>query len=225
MPPFLLFTFLSCALCPCSFLSCHPLIFALGVIPLTLTWFVLSLFRSFCARRWVVRPPLPYLWPLLLCPPCLFRFFFGLPLPSPFSLASSGSSFPSGVVPGLSGRRLVQDFQHRPYFPPSLWFAVLFSYFPLSLSVLPYLTSVPVWYFWPQTGQGYHSAGSPQSFQPGTVSGRRLVQGLLPSNTDSWNFLLDSKLSKLGSNLTPKHNSMTFWKPWVCIKIFPLSTA
>ena len=27
-------------------------------------------------------------------------------------------SFPSGVVPGSSGRRLVQDFQHRPYFPP-----------------------------------------------------------------------------------------------------------
>ena len=118
MPPFLLFTFLSCALCPCSFLSCHPLIFALGVIPLTLTWFVVSLFRSFCARRWVVRPPLPYLWPLLLCPPCLFRFFFGLPLPSPFSLASSGSSFPSGVVPGLSGRRLVQDFQRHPHLPP-----------------------------------------------------------------------------------------------------------
>ena len=41
--------------------------------------------------------------------------------------------------------------------------------------------SVPVWYFWPQTGQGYHSAGSPQSFQSGTVSGRRLVQGLLLS--------------------------------------------
>ena len=41
-------------------------------------------------------------------------------------------------------------------------------------------TSVPVWYFWPQTGQRYHSAGPPKPFQPGTVSGRRLVQGLLP---------------------------------------------
>ena len=88
MPPFLLFTFLSCALCPCSFLSCHPLIFALGVIPLTLTWFVLSLFRSFCARRWVVRPPLPYLWPLLLCPPVCFGSSLGclFPPPSPSPL-------------------------------------------------------------------------------------------------------------------------------------------
>ena len=149
MPPFFLFTFRSCALCPCSFPICHSLIFAVGVITLALTCFVSSLFWSSCARWWVVRP----LFPVSLAPAPLPPLFvsvlpFGLLFLSPFSLASPGSSFPSGVVPGLSSRRLVQDFQHRPHFPLSL-VAALFSYCPPSLSLLPCLTSVPVWYFWP----------------------------------------------------------------------------
>ena len=139
---------------------------ALGVIPLTLTW-LSFLFSGLSAHvgGWCV-PLYRIFGPCSFAPPVCFGSSLGCLFPPPFSLASSGSSFPSGVVPGLSGRRLVQDFQHRPYFPPSLWFAVLFSYFPLSLSVLPYLTSVPVWYFWPQTGQGYHSAGPPNPFNP-----------------------------------------------------------
>ena len=46
-------------------------------------------------------------------------------------------------------------------------------------------TLAPVWYLWPQTGQGYHFAGpsSPPSpcFAPSTVSGRRLVRGCCSS--------------------------------------------
>ena len=82
MPPFFLFTFRSCALGPCSFPICHSLIFALGVITLTLTCFVSSSFWSFCARRWVVRPlfcsvslapaPLPPLFVSVLSLGCLF---------------------------------------------------------------------------------------------------------------------------------------------------------
>ena len=118
MPPFFLFTFRSCALCPCSFPICHSLIFALGVITLTLTCFVPSSFWSFCARRWVVRPLFSVSLAPAPLPPVCFGSVFGLPFLFPFSLASPGSSFSSGVVPGLSGRRLVQDFQHRPHFPP-----------------------------------------------------------------------------------------------------------
>ena len=202
MPPFFLFTFRSCALCPCSFPICHSLIFALGVITLTLTCFVPSSFWSFCARRWVVRPlfsvslapaPLPPLFVSVLSLGCLFS------PPSPWPLLAL--RFPRVLCLVF----LAVDWSRissTALTPPSLWFAALFSYCPPSLSLLPCLTSVPVWYFWPQTGQGYHTAGPPTPFPPGTVSGRRLVQGLLPSNTDSWNFLLDSKLSKLGSNLT-----------------------
>ena len=80
-------------------------------------------------------PFFPYLWPLLLCPPCLFRFCLWAALSLPLLLASSGSSFPSGVVPGLSGRRLVQDFQRHPHLPPFL-FAALFSFCSPSLSLL-----------------------------------------------------------------------------------------
>ena len=105
------------------------------------------------------------------------------------------------------------DFQRHPHFPLS------FLRFP-SLARPSHFSSfniVPVWYFWPQTGQGCHSAGSSLSFQLSTVSGRRLVQGLLRCNSDSWNSLLDSKQSRPGSNLTPMHSSMTFWRHWVCI--------
>ena len=66
---------------------------------------------------------------LLICLPLVFAFDvppFSLTLivsscfwsPSLLSQAFSGSSLSSGVVPGPSGHRLVQDFQHRPYFPP-----------------------------------------------------------------------------------------------------------
>ena len=89
-------------------------------------------------------PPFcPYLWPLLLCPPCFyFGSVFGLPFLSPFSLASFGSSFPSGVVPGLSGRRLVQDFQHRPHFPPLFGLLRCFPSAPFPF-VTPLLNKCP----------------------------------------------------------------------------------
>ena len=54
--------------------------------------------------------------PCSFASPVCFGSVFVLPFLSPFSLPSPGSSFPSGVVPGLSGRRLVQDFQRRPHF-------------------------------------------------------------------------------------------------------------
>jgi hypothetical protein len=143
VPPFFLFTFRSCALGPCSFPICHSLIFALGVITLTLTCFVSSSFWSFCARRWVVRPLFVRIFgPCSFAPPVCFGSVFGLPFLSPFSLASSGSSFPSGVVPGLSGRRLVQDFQHRPHFPPLFGLLRCFPSAPFPF-VTPLLNKCP----------------------------------------------------------------------------------
>ena len=84
------------------------------------------------------------------------------------------------------------DFQRHPHFP-------FFS--SASLARPSHFSSfniVPVWCFWPQTGQRYHFAGSSLSFQLSTVSGRRLVQGLLRYNSDSWSSLLDSKQSRPG---------------------------
>ena len=150
-----------------------------------------------------------------VCPSVSLAFALSFPLPfsvlpvfcslSPFlSLLSLRLTLPSGVVPGLSGRRLVRI--------SSATLTSLFLLFRLpSLARPSHFSSfniVPVWYFWPQTGQGYHSAGSSLSFQLGTVSGRRLVQGLLRCNSDSWN---DSKQSRPGLKLTPMHSSMTFW--------------
>ena len=65
-------------------------------------------------------PPFcPYLWPCSFAPPGLFvRFCLWAAFSLPLLPGLSCSSFPSGVVPGLSGRKLVQDFQHRPHFPP-----------------------------------------------------------------------------------------------------------
>ena len=80
--------------------------------------------------------------PCSFAPPFLFGSVFGLPVLSPFSLASPGSSFPSGVVPGLSGRRLVQDFQHRPHFPLSLVCCAVFLVPPFPF-VTPLLNKCP----------------------------------------------------------------------------------
>ena len=113
--------------------------------------------------------------PCSFASPVCFGSVFVLPFLSPFSLASPGSSFPSGVVPGLSGRRLVQDFQRRPHLPllfllrcsptapfpfvtpllnkcPSVvllavdWSGVSLRWFPTTLPTRHCL--------WPQTGSG-----------------------------------------------------------------------
>ena len=80
--------------------------------------------------------------PCSFAPPVCFGSVFGLPFLSPFSLASPGSSFPSGVVPGLSGRRLVQDFQHRPHFPPLFDCCAVFLLPPFPF-VTPLLNKCP----------------------------------------------------------------------------------
>ena len=92
--------------------------------------------------------------------------------PSVLLLAS-----PSGVVPGLSGRRLVRI--------SSATLISLLSFPPLppsSLTCFLVGTLDSAWYFWPQTGQGYHIAGSSvkqsPSYKPSTFSGRRLVRGV-----------------------------------------------
>ena len=158
MPPFFLFTFRSCALCPCSFPICHSLIFALGVITLTLTCFVSSSFWSFCARRWVVRPLFVRIFgPCSFAPPGLFvRFCLWAAFSLPLLPGLSCSSFPSGVVPGLSGRRLVQDFQRHPHLP------LLFVCCAVLLLLLfPFITSL-------------------QKVSQCGTSGRRLVRGITP---------------------------------------------
>ena len=168
----------------------------------------------------------PCLWPLLLCFSCCFGSVFVLPFLSPFSLPSPGSSFPSGVVPGLSGRRLVQDFQRHPHLPP-FSFAALFSFCSPSLSLLLCLTSVnkcPSVVLLAADWSGVSLRWFPTILPTRHCLWPQTGSGAVAFHTDSWNFLLDSKQSKPGSNLTPKHSLMTFWKHWVCIKIFPLST-
>ena len=125
---------------------------------------------------------------------------------SPFlSLLSLCLTLPSGVVPGLSGRRLVRI--------SSATLTSLFLLFRLpSLARASHFSSFKLF-------QGGTSGRRlvrvslrcfSLSFQLSTVSGRRLVQGccvvILIHGTP-----YDSKQSRPGLNLTTMHSSMTFW--------------
>ena len=87
-------------------------------------------------------------------------------LAPPLSLSPSVllPASPSGVVPGLSGRRLVRI--------SSATLISLLSFSPLppsSLTCFLVGTLDSAWYFWPQTGQGYHIAGSLVKQSPPTT--------------------------------------------------------
>ena len=115
---------------------------------------------------------------------------------SPFFLPSPGSLFPSGVVPGLSGRKLVQDFQRHLHIP-SLFVCCAV----LLLLLFPLITSLQKVSQCGTSGRRLVRLSLhwfPQPFQSGTVSGRRLVQ----SCCFPYRFmeLLDSKQRKPGSN-------------------------
>ena len=149
---------------------------------------------------------LPYHWPLLLRSLAFFCSACFLLSLSPFlSLLSLCLTLPLGVVPGLSGRRLVRI--------SSATLTSLFLLFRLpSLARPSHFSSFKLF-------QGGTSGRRlvrvslrcfSLSFQLSTVSGRRLVQGccvvILIHGTP-----YDSKQSRPGLNLTTMHSSMTFW--------------
>ena len=182
--------------CPCSFSSFVSPCLALG-----LCWaFVLPPFPSLS----VPLPPGAFFDCLFASgvfgPPCfasctcILGFFL--------VVCFSWLFVPLGLVPGLSGRRLVQDFQHRP-FPPLFLFVLLARHLP-SRSVI-FVCYIPR--------------------KDSSTSGRRLVRGITsldpPNNTISamslavdwsrgfasqlllWTSLLGSKRNTTGLKLTP----------------------
>ena len=86
---------------------------------------------------------------ILNCPALLFCFCFR---GSSLSVLLFVFVVLLGLVPGLSGRRLVQDFQHRPF--PSFSLVRLSAWLgncQLGSSLLSIISpaKTPVWYFWP----------------------------------------------------------------------------
>ena len=206
----------------CFFLWFHlsflgSLLSSLGAVVLWL-FVSLSCFLCFCVSPLYSRVPFPCF--------CLFWPFTG-----PGCQCSCSSSrpfslfcflYPSGVVPGLSGRRLVRISSATLIsFPSSGTFLipVLIALRNISFSVVPLAAdwsgvslcwplsfTIPPFEtkhcLWPQTGPGLcfspHIHGTPHK----TAS--RADHGL---------------------NLTLMRSSMTYWKHWAYIKIFLLSMA
>ena len=111
-----------------------PCVFAwlVASLPAGLLFFFVCLSLSVCGPELGGAAPPPSLPSRLLSPPvlspsfdCILGFLSALCcllyLPTGFFLVVCLDCFfcTLGLVPGLSGRRLVQDFQHRP-FPPFL---------------------------------------------------------------------------------------------------------
>ena len=144
-----------------------------------------------------VPPPFPSLSVPL--PPgaffdCLFVRVFGLPcfasytcIPGIFLVVCFSWLFvPLGLVPGLSGRRLVQDFQHRP-FPPLFLFVLLARHLPsrsvICVCYIPHKDSSVVLLAVDWSGVSSH--WTPKQYHFSTVSGRRLIMDLLGSKRNT----------------------------------------
>ena len=156
----------------------------------------LSFFSSSCALWWWCVLFFPCLWLLLLCFSCCFGSVFDLSFLSP-------SSYP---LPALCSPRVLclvflavdwSRISSATLTSPLCLSAALFSFCSSSLSLL-LCKKCPSVVLLAADWSGYHSTGSPQPFQSGTVSGRRLVQGCcFPYRFME---LLDSKQRKPGSN-------------------------